>query len=127
MGRYHRSYGQPPSSDPARIYRSLHAAVTDKDEHNVDVERQRQKLQDVALKLLSDSKINDDDAQEVVAYMKAAHISEWKPMIYAIPYDAVRNRVLAVPRDQRASGHPEYVIADLKAEEFEAIEPMPCN
>ena len=127
VGRYDRGFGQPPSSDPARIYRSLFEAVRDRDEHNADVGRQRDKLQQVALDLSVDGKISDDAAQEVVAYLQAAHISEWKPMIYAIPYGGVKDRVLAVPRALRASGKPEYVIPDLTAEEFTAIEPMSCD
>lgn len=89
--------------------------------------RQRQKLQDVALDLLAKSVISDMQAKEVVGYLQAAHISEWKPMIYAIPYHMVRGRVLLVPREMRASAKPEYVIPDLATHEFHAIEPMQCS
>ena len=126
ISRYARGYGQPPSSDPARIYRSLYDAVRDSDEHNADVARQRDKLQKVALDLSANGHIDENAAQEVVAYLSAAHISDWKPMIYAIPYPPVKGRVLAVPRAHRASGKPEYVIPDLSSHEFNAIEPMLC-
>ena len=127
QSRYDRNFRQPPSSDPARIYRSLYDAVMDRDEHNADVHRQREKLQKVALDLSATGKISDDSAEEVVAYLDGAHISDWTPMIYAIPYEGVRGRVLAVPRAARASGKPEYVIQDLSGHEFNAIEPMTCS
>ena len=127
VGRYTRGAGQPPSSDPATIYRSLHTAVTKRDEHNGDVQRQRTKLAAVALDLSARNVISEDDAKEAVTYLKSAHISEWKPMIYVIPYSSVNGRVLAVPRGHRASGAPEYVIADLLEGEFEAIEPLLCS
>lgn len=127
MGRYARGAAQPPSSDPASIYRSLHTAVSRKDEHNGDVVRPKDKLTSVALDLSTRSIISQQDAQEAAAYVNAAHISEWKPMIYVIPYPAVADRVLSVPRIVRASGAPEYIIADLSSQEFEAIEPMPCS
>jgi hypothetical protein len=127
LGRYSIGAGQPPSSDPASIYRALHAAVCGKDEHNADVERQKEKLRTVALDLQANGMIDADDAAEVVAYVEAAHISAWTPMIYVIPYVAVKGRVWRVPRTDRASGSPEFVIRDLRSHEFEAIEPMPCN
>lgn len=127
VSRYERGYGQPPSSDPATIYRSLFAAASKGDEHNEDVKRQRAKLEKVALDLLAAEKIEATKAREVVEYLKGAHISEWKPMIYAIPYGAVHGRVLEVPRAHRASGRPEYVIPDLNANEFQPIEPMLCS
>lgn len=127
VGRYTRGAGQPPSSDPATIYRSLHTAVSKRDEHNGDVERQRKKLAAVALDLSTQGAISVEDAQEAVTYVQNAHISDWKPMIYVIPYTSVKGRVLSVPRGHRASGAPEYVISDLREGEFEAIEPVLCS
>lgn len=127
LGRYALGAGQPPSSDPATIYRALHAAVSRRDEHNADVQRQKTKLRSVALDLQANGLIDADDAAEVVSYVEAAHISEWTPMIYVIPYAGVKGRVWRVPRGDRASGSPEYVIRDLRSTEFEAIEPIPCS
>lgn len=127
LGRYSIGAGQPPSSDPASIYRALHAAVSGKDEHNADVQRQKDKLGTVALDLQANGLIDADDAAEVVSYVEAAHISAWTPMIYVIPFAGVKDRIWRVPRAARASGSPEFVIRDLLSHEFEAIEPMPCN
>jgi hypothetical protein len=126
VGRYSVGFGQPPSSDPASIYRALHAAVIRRDEHDHNMQRQKAKLKAVALELSQEGRISVDTAREIVAYLDATHISDWKPLIYAIPYSGVQDRVLAVPREERASAEPEYVIADLAPSEFDVIEPMPC-
>lgn len=125
LGRYARGAGQPPSSDPVSIYRNLHAAVQRKDEHNPTIQRQRTTLAAVALKLSAGGQISDDAAKEVIAYVEATTVSDWVPLIYAIPYAPVSGRVLAVPRTDRASAEPEYVIPDLVEGEFDIIEPMP--
>ena len=126
VGRYARGAGQPPSSDPVTIYRNLHAAVTRRDEHDPHIARQKKTLASVALQLSAGGSISDEDAKEVVAYLDATAIADWWPVIYVIPYAPVAGRVLAVPRTDRASAEPEYVIPDLKADEFEVIEPLPC-
>jgi hypothetical protein len=126
VSRYAPGAGQPPSCDPATIYRSLLAAVTRPDPNNSDIQRQKTKLSAVALDLANRGTILMDAAQEAVAYLEATHVTDWKPLIYAIPYAGVEDRVLAVPRAERVSAEMEYVITDLRPAEFDVIEPMPC-
>jgi hypothetical protein len=126
VARYAPGFTQPASSDPATIYRNLLEAVRTSDEHNPDMVRQKTTLSGLALKLSTDGEISFDTAAEIVAYLDAAHISDWKPLIYVIPYAGVRARVEAVPRAERASAEMEYVIPNLGSAEFEIIEPMSC-
>lgn len=126
VGRYDKGYMQASSSDPASIYRSMFDAVRKRDEHNADVGRQRKTLERIAGKLFGEGKISEQSAQEVITFVQNAHISEWQPIIYAIPYYKVKGRVLLVSRKDRAGKSREYVIEDLSVDEFQPIEPMIC-
>jgi hypothetical protein len=54
--------------------------------------------------------------------VKMASFSEWRPILYVIPYQGVASRVQLVPRDKRASSEPEYIISDLRPDEFDIVE-----
>lgn len=126
VARYAPGAGQPPSSDPVSIYRALHADVTKRDKHSDAIARQRLSCQGVALQLLSEGKISQDDAAEIAAIVNNAEPGDWKPLIYAIPFALVADRVQRVSLDKRASFEDEFIIPDLKEHEFHIIEPMPC-
>lgn len=124
--RYTPGARQPPSSDPVSIYRVLYADVKSGDRHSDAIERQRKSCKATALKLLAEGKLSGDHAAEVAAIVDASQVNDWKPLIYAIPFDLVAHRVQAVPVAKRASLEPEYIIPDLLDHEFHVIEPMPC-
>lgn len=126
VARYTPGARQPPSSDPASIYRVLHADVKAGDRHSDAIERQRKSCKATALKLLAEGKLSGDQAAEVASIVDASQVSDWRPLIYAIPFELVNIRVQLVPVDQRASLEPEYIIPDLRDHEFHVIEPMPC-
>jgi hypothetical protein len=126
QSRYAQGAGQPPSSDPATIYRNLHAAVVKSDQHDNEIARQSKTLKATALMLSRSGVISQSQAAEVAIIIKKATIKEWRPLLYAIPYALVANRVQAVPVGKRASIEPEFIIPDLKDGEFHIIEPMPC-
>lgn len=126
LGRYAPGSAQPESSDPASIYRRLHKDVLSKDKHSNEIIRQKDSLKGTALMLAANNKITPEAAAEVAAIVDGAETSDWRPVIYAIPYATVAPRVLAVPYNKRASAEPEYIVPDLIDTEFHVIEPMPC-
>lgn len=126
IGRYAPGARQPPSSDPVSIYRNLLNDVTKKDRHSNEIKRQREGCQALALRLLSEGRLATTAAAEIGAIVNAAECADWRPLIYAIPYSLVADRVQAVPFEKRASFEPEFIIPDLREEEFHIIEPMPC-
>lgn len=126
LSRYQVGAGQPPSSDPASIYRHLHKAVSKQDRHDNEIARQKTSIKGVALKLASEGKITSEQAAEIVTILNQAAITDWRPLIYAIPYVAVASRVQIVPLEDRASIEPEFIVPDLKQHEFHILEPMPC-
>jgi hypothetical protein len=71
----------------------------------------------------NDGHISKDDQDEIVAIVQSATFSDWRPLIYVIPYSVVANRVLRVPRAKRASHEPEYIVEDLADGEFQIVEP----
>ena len=120
-------YAQPPSSDPVSIYRDLFEGVRRNDAHHHLVERHKAKLQAVALDRHIAKQLTAGGAREVISYLENSTIKDWVPLVYVIPLAPVASRVLTVPRTERASWSPEYVIQDLLSTEFSVIEPMPCH
>jgi len=127
LGRYSLSSQQPPSSDPVSIYREQHAAVVRRDEHNAKVASQKATLKGVALKLSASGTISEYEFEEIVTFVDRTTIDDWVPVIYAIPFAPIAAKVLAVPRSERASAAPEYVVPNLLDSEFDVIEPMICR
>ena len=127
VGRGTLGADQPGSSDPATIYRRLHDDVSRRDRHANEVDRQRASVKSTALYLAAEGRISDGVAAEIAEIASAADLFDFRPVLYAIPYEPVSDRVQLVQVEKRASIEPEYVIADLKQGEFQMIEPYPCR
>lgn len=125
LGRYSLGAYQPPSSDPCSIYRQLRDAVSKSDGHEPKIVSQTATLKALAIDQAAAGKITDGNRDEILALLSHAQIVDWRPLIYVVPYHLVEPRVELVPREQRASHVPEYVVRDLGRHEFEIIEPMP--
>jgi hypothetical protein len=125
VGRYAIGAAQPASSDPATIYRRLWAATRpgSADQHDRDVAQHRSTLEGVAQRLFASGRIDQSASEEIAAYVTSAHVTDWVPLIYAIPYGPVASRIRLVPPAFRAGQSMEYIIPDLVAGEFDVIEP----
>ena len=117
---------QPPSSDPVTIYRQLHAAVARRDRHDAKIAGFKKSLKAVAVMQRGAGIITPEQANEIVGRVKTADFADWKPLMYVIPYALVASRLQVVPLKNRASDEPEYIIPDLKSQEFHFFELMPC-
>lgn len=114
------------SSDPATLYRRLHADVTSRDRHSNEIIRQKQSIKAAALRHMANNHISAERAAEVATFVDVADSSDWRPVIYVIPFDRVASRVQVVPINDCASLEPEFIVPDLVDGEFEVIEPWPC-
>ena len=126
LPRYAIGASQPASSDPATIYRDLHAAVRTKDGGCQKIKDQKKVLKALAIKWFKNNEISQVDRDEILAMVSRSDVTDWKPLIYVIPFETVAKRVVLVPRTKRASHEPEYILADLAESEFHIIEPYPC-
>lgn len=122
LDKYALGAGTPPSSDPATIYRDLREAVLKTDEHCGKIVDQRKTLTALAIEWCKAGHITDTVRDDIVTSVEKAPFNYWRPLVYAIPYGGVAGRVKEVPRKDRASIEPEYIIPDLKRAEFEIIE-----
>lgn len=123
LGKYSIGSYQPPSSDPATIYRQLKAAIRSPDQHDPKIASQKSTISGLAIKLAADGQILESERDEIVAMLSKASITDWRPLIFVIPYERVASRVKIVPVADRASIEPEYIISDLADDEFRIIEP----
>jgi len=127
LGRGALGADQPPSSDPASIYRRLHDDVAGRDRHAQEIDRQKQAMKSTALFLQSKGIIVAETAAMIAETVDVADKWDFRPILYAIPFEPIASRVVLVPPSQRASIEPEYIIPDLKQGEFHMIEPFPCR
>jgi len=124
LGRYSAGAQLPSSSNPATIYRDLHeASIKTPDWHCKKVQDQKATLMALAVKFAVAGKITELARDEAIEIVRTAPISEWRPLLYVVPYtEALKPRVKDVPFDKRASREMEYIVEDLKADEFHVIE-----
>ena len=97
------------------------------DRHSDAIKRQVEGLLSLALNLRANGTIDAAQAAEITTIVGKAEVSDWRPLIYAIPYLPVSARVQRVPADQWAGLEPEFIIPDLQDAEFHVIEPIPCR
>ena len=122
QNRYALGASLAPSSDPASIYRDLAQAVKRSDDHNAKIASQKTVLGGLAIDWHTNRHISEEQRDDIIAIIKHSPITEWKPLILVVPFAPVAKRVKNVPRKDRASSEPEYIIDDLVAEEFDIIE-----
>jgi hypothetical protein len=123
LGRYTLGATTPPSSDPASIYRNLHRAVKECDDHDPKIAEQKKVLLGLAVQWFNAGHISDAARDDITAIVASARFPEWRPLLLVIPYHSVVSRVIDVERAKRASAEPEYIIPDLKPGEFDIMEP----
>ena len=112
----------PPSSNPADIYRRLRLDVDGKDSHSTKIAETKATLLNLAIEWESKGEISKDEQSEITYMVRNASFENWRPLIYVIPRAPVESRLQLVPPDKRAGLGREYILADLKSEEFDIIE-----
>jgi hypothetical protein len=66
--------------------------------------------------------ISKDDKEEIIYRVDTSDFDDWRPLLYIAPRDLVKSRLQIVPPSKRASFGLEYIIPDLKRNEFDIVE-----
>lgn len=113
----------PPSSNPAEIYADLRQAVARTDTHNAKVRDVRDSYLGLTTKWVADGSMSDIQRDEVVAILRSGDMRIWRPVLYVIARHVVDSgRLKLVAPAMRAGFAPEYIIEDLRGDEFDAVE-----
>lgn len=112
----------PPSSNPRDIYGSLRSAVERLDTHNDMIVRVRAFYAAFSSERVKDGKMTDGDRDELVYMITHSELRLWRPVLYVIPRASVDARLQSVAASKRAGHGPEYIIEDLRREEFDRVE-----
>jgi hypothetical protein len=111
-----------PSANPYDIYRELKDAVARNDRHCSKINEQKVTFKNLALEWEAGGEISHAEKEEIIFWTDNAGFNEWRPLIYVIPRSLVELRLELVAPDTRASFGSEYVIRDLRKDEFNIIE-----
>jgi hypothetical protein len=113
----------PPTSTPKTIYENLGKEVEANDKHSG-------KIKELKLGLLKGAQINRtnglisaEQEADIIYIVGNAEISDFRPLLYIIPYEMVKDLLEEVPVGERA--HPlsvEYRIEKLPGNLFNVIE-----
>jgi hypothetical protein len=113
---------QAPSSDPFTIYKQLQSDVKRSDKHSAKIAAQKLSFAKLAAEWSTSGKITSEEAEEIAYMTDSADFSWWRPLLYVIASDRVKDRIQTVPIAKRASLGMEYIIPDLKRDEFDIVE-----
>lgn len=128
LGTYQPGANIPPSSDPAGIYRNLLEAVQKSDRHNQKIAQQKTSLKALAIEWERNREITAQDKHDIIYMVDNGSFKDWRPLIFVIPRKPIEDqkRLTTVPIQQRASNDVEYIVEDLRPNEFDVIEPIQC-
>lgn len=113
----------PPTSSPAEIYRSLHREVDRGELHSEAIKVNRKGVTSGADAKLESGVISEVEYDEIIRIIERAAVRDFRPVLFVIPYEAVRGSVTDVPVHQRA--HPlsvEYRVETLRRDCFDMLE-----
>ncbi len=121
--RYSFASMVPPSSNPRALYESYREAVEGGDRHFTKFDRIRAGYLDRALTAKKVGALSEAQYDELVVTIQSNDFNLWRPIVYLIPRHLIDpTRLQLVPAAQRAGLGNEFVIRDLKREEFEIME-----
>jgi hypothetical protein len=113
----------PPSSDPATIYKTLANDVVGMDKHSAKIAQNRTGLIKSAEIKLKDGIITPEQHKEIIEIANNAELHDFRPLIYAIPHNLVEKEVKTASIQLKANYFSkEYIIESLKKEQFDVID-----
>jgi hypothetical protein len=118
-----RESAVPPTSSPLEIYLGLEGETSRRDRHSKKIEENRAGILRGANAKNQDGLIDAKQEREIVSIVNLAQNGDFRPLLYVIPYSAVRGRVREPPPEDKA--HPlsaEYIIDCLPRACFDVIE-----
>jgi len=122
LGAYNPDQQTGPTSNPRSIYTTLCEAVESGDQDCEKIRSQKSTLKDLATEWWVNGEINETEAEDIHYMMDQGTFANWKPLLYVIPTQLVKNRVDLVPLEDRASLGREWIIESLDRDEFKIVE-----
>jgi hypothetical protein len=113
----------PPTSNPYEIYHNLREEVERGDRHSAKIHANREGIMEGARKKLKAGVITESQYDEIRQIVNSVGLSEFRPLLYIIPYQNVAEIVREATVVERA--HPlsvEYIIESLDRQHFHPIE-----
>ena len=113
---------QPGTSNPRTLCSRYLEQIQKNDRHANEIKNNKAGILKGALAKLDERIINDDQFREIQARVAYAGNDEFYPVIYMINKRAVKKRLIVVnPEDKASDSSIEYIIKDLKRNEFDLI------
>lgn len=113
----------PPSSTPCDICRRFLDDVARLDRHSPNIEGNRTGLQKGMTARRREGMIDHEKSEEIGRIIEEASLEDYRPLLYVIPFEGVRNLVRPAPLSERAHPFsPEYVIDRLPRSRFDVLE-----
>jgi hypothetical protein len=113
----------PPSASPAALYRAMLEDTRRGDRHSSAIDQNKNGIYRGARARRSQGLIGDAEVEEIRSSLERAECRDFRPVLYIIPYDQVKESVVRVAVDERA--HPmsvEYRIEMLPRASFDMVE-----
>ena len=123
------NYGpeQPASSNPILRCRQIMSDIITDDNHSSMIEENKNGIIKGASFKKKDGIITKSDEKDIMSKVRCAENKEFCPYLCVIPYDIVKDRLEAVEPQRKANSESnEYIIYDLKRDEFDLIEIDEC-
>ena len=118
-----RAPAQPPSSSPKAIYWEFQRDVSSQDRHSSKIAQNRTGLKKGALAKADAGVISAQDVADITWIVDNATFEFFRPLLYVIPRSGVESRLERVsPQNAASMFSEEYILEDLAAGEFEALE-----
>lgn len=112
-----------PTSSPCEIYETLKSEVSRSDRHSVKIDQNKIGLKKGAASKLEEEVITEQEFARITYYIDNATNLDFTPLLYIIPRDKVKDRIIEVhPKDTATLFGMEYQIKDLHRSEFSIIE-----
>ncbi len=113
----------PPTSSPCEIYWNLHEEVARGDRHSSKIADNRAGIIRGAQYKRKSGVIEDETESDIIQATQMAEARDFRPLLFVIPYQAVRRRIEKVPIASRASLlSQEFLIPLLPGRLFDVIE-----
>ena len=110
------------TSNPASIYKDLSQGCKKGEKHCSKIGEIRTSLKALAVDWHLKNEITVEDKEELMLLADETDPMYWRPLVYVIPRHLVQTKLTPINLGKRASFGNEFVIEDLKRDEFDIIE-----
>jgi hypothetical protein len=107
---------------PSEIYREIYLDVETNDMHSKKIAANKIGLTKGAYSKSRQGIITSEQLNEITALVRFAPYMNYRPLLYLIPFNNVKELLKSVPPQERASPlAPEFIISDLPRRSFDVI------